>query len=130
MKDKLDRQVYQTLQEFHTDIESISRPTDPDEASQSLQVQSTVVTMCNQELERIMNKVPDFASLNLNDFTTFARAFPVSDAQEVYRNVRTEQMQISDKKPTASDQPPPRSAYWSTSEEAEFPRFVQRHGWN
>jgi hypothetical protein len=33
MKDKLDRQVYQTLQEFHTDIESISRSTDSDGAS-------------------------------------------------------------------------------------------------
>jgi len=130
MKDKLDRQAYQTLQEFHTDIEGISRSTDSDGTSLSLQVQSTVLTICDQELERVMNKFPDFSSLDLNDLTTFARGVLVSDAQEVDRNVRTEQMQISDNSATASDQPPPRSAYWSTSEEAEFPRLVQRHGWN
>lgn len=38
MKDKLDHQAYQTLQEFHTDIKSISRSTDSDGTSQSLQV--------------------------------------------------------------------------------------------
>jgi hypothetical protein len=130
MKYKLDHQLYQTLQEFNTDIRMLSKSTNSGRTPQSVQFKSVVQTVCNQELERVMNKFPDFANLDLKDSTMFARGSSIAYADEPDENVRMEQMHISDNRPTTSDQPPGRSVYWSTSEEAEFPRLMQRHGWD
>ena len=130
MKHKLDHQVYQSLQEFQADIEKVSKSTNSEGTAQPLQVQNAVLATCNQELERVMNKFPDFANLDLKDLTSFAKGFSVDDAIEPDENMRMEQMHISDNSTATSSQPPPRSVYWSTSEGAVFPRLLQRHSWN
>jgi len=129
MQQKLDHQVYHSLQEFQADIEKVSKSMKSEGNTQSLQVQNAVWTICDQELERAMNKFPDFANLDLKDPTWFARGLPITEDIEPDESVQMEQMHISDNTNT-SNRPPMRSAYWSTSEEAEFPRLVQRHGWN
>jgi hypothetical protein len=83
-----------------------------------------------QELERVMNKFPDFANLDLNDFASLQEGFGLVTPKKLIEMSQRSRCKFL---PTA--QPllinhPPRSAYWSTLEEAEFPRLVQRHGWN
>lgn len=116
IRDKIKDQQYQTLRSFRNDILMLSCTLDHGKIAEKHDIEA----VCDQELEKTISGFPA-----LGNFNCKSRKYKYSDVPSSER--------LNECKPISVDSDAssyPRQPYWSSTEEALFPRLLEKCGRN
>ena len=120
---KIEEQRYQSLTEFMDDIRQVSVDSSPDGSSET---SNNMEKSCDEEFEKIFTGYPDFAN--------FVPKNPDVSKPIIHGNLSDKNHEFMQPGPEVSLEFPefifagPKTPYWSSTEEREFPKLLERYG--
>lgn len=124
---KIDEQRYQSLTEFKEDIRRVSIDSRPEGSFEKSKIMEQ---SCDEELEEIFKEYPAFANFIPKTFDTSGHVIHGDLSDDNYDSIQPE---FSNSHTESLESPgiyfaSPKTPYWSSTEEKEFPKLLEQYG--
>ncbi|KAL9100451.1 MAG: hypothetical protein Q9163_004175 [Psora crenata] len=126
IRDKIERQRYETLAGLRHDLRTLSRAPN---SCPVWAVEGDLASICAKEIEKATLGFPNFASFDATPLQSDKSKTPV-DGPDNPEAINLESSSEHEETPATCDKSAPdrQATYWSLTEEKEFPKLLQRWG--